>query len=288
MEKVLDFVGEYNLNKSIYNEFADKINYILNTDADRIIFDFHEYKWFHASLTSVLGGMISICNKNNKNVILDIASGSAVADFFNRAGLFSEHFNYKPLENKNAIRVKELDLNDEEYINSYIDNILKLAPVTLTEKCRQIIYSAIYEIFDNAEEHSKAKYGIHTGGYWFPKKQIMSFSVYDTGIGIPTSIIHNVDSKMNSKEAFLWALKRGNSTRQLENGIPRGIGLTNLTNFIDLNGGVMTIISNDIMYVRKNRTNKIEIKNNTLGTMINITINADYNHIYTYGKEDLI
>ena len=116
MEKVLDFVGEYNLNKSIYNEFADKINYILNTDADRIIFDFHECKWFHASLTSVLGGMISICNKNNKNVILDIASGSAVADFFNRAGLFSEHFNYKPLENKNAIRVKELDLNDEEYI----------------------------------------------------------------------------------------------------------------------------------------------------------------------------
>ena len=202
MERVLDFVGEYNLNKSIYNEFADKINYILNTDADRIIFDFHECKWFHASFTSVLGGMISICNKNNKNVILDIASGSAVADFFNRAGLFSEHFNYKPLENKNAIRVKELDLNDEEYINSYIDNILKLAPVTLTEKCRQIIYSAIYEIFDNAEEHSKAKYGIHTGGYWFPKKQIMSFSVYDTGIGIPTSIIHNVDSQLNSKKLF--------------------------------------------------------------------------------------
>ena len=80
MERVLDFVGEYNLNKSIYNEFADKINYILNTDADRIIFDFHECKWFHASLTSVLGGMISICNKNNKNVILDIASGSAFAD----------------------------------------------------------------------------------------------------------------------------------------------------------------------------------------------------------------
>ena len=72
MEKVLDFVGEYNLNKSIYNEFADKINYILNTDADRIIFDFHECKWFHASLTSVLGGMISICNKNNKNVLPEL------------------------------------------------------------------------------------------------------------------------------------------------------------------------------------------------------------------------
>ena len=31
---------------------------------------------------------------------------------------------------------------------------------------------------------------------------------------------------------------------------------------------------------------QIELKNNTL-TMINITINADYDHIHTYGKEDL-
>lgn len=287
MEEILDFWGEYNLNKSIYNEFAEKINCILQTDADNVIFDFQKCKWFHASLTSMLGGMISICNKHGKNVTLNIVKDSPVEEFFNRAGLFSEHFNYDILENRNAIRVKELDLNNEEYINSYIDNILKLAPVVLTEKCRQVIYSTIYEIFDNAEEHSEAKYGIHAGGYWFPKKQKMSFSVYDTGIGIPTSIIRNVDSKMNSKEAFLWALKSGNSTRQLERGVPRGVGLANLIKFIDLNGGAMTIISNDIMYVRENKTNRIELKNNTLGTMINITINADYDHIYTYGKEDL-
>lgn len=39
-----------------------------------------------------------------------------------------------------------------------------------------------------------------------------------------------------------------------------------------------------LSYVRENKTNRI--KNNTL-TMINITINADYDHIHTYGKEDL-
>ena len=41
-----------------------------------------------------------------------------------------------------------------------------------------------------------------------------------------------------------------------------------------------------LSYVREQNIKQIELKNNTL-TMINITINADYDHIHTYSKEDL-
>lgn len=117
------------------------------------------------------------------------------------------------------------------------------------------------------------------------QKQLV-FSVYDTGIGIPTVIKNHIDLKMNSAEALRWALKTGNSTKQLNDGVPRGVGLPNLLDFISLNNGFLYILSNDVYYSYENGKEQfIPLSHSIVGTMISFIIISDSEHIYKLKEE---
>ena len=115
-----------------------------------------------------------------------------------------------------------------------------------------------------------------------PTKKQLVFSVYDTGIGIPALIKEQIDSSYSSERAINWALTRGNSTKQLDHGIPRGLGLSDLFDFIKLNNGALNIFTNDLYYRYDNNGERtLHLSFPIIGTLIGIIIIADYDHIYT-------
>ncbi|MBS5143742.1 MAG: ATP-binding protein [Firmicutes bacterium] len=171
---------------------------------------------------------------------------------------------------------------DDDNIIDYIGNILDLAPIKLTEQCHELLFKNIYEVFNNASDHSRSCQGVYACGHWMPTKKQLVFSVYDTGIGIPSLVKEEINENMSSHDAINWALQRGNSTKQLIHGIPRGLGLSDLYDFIRLNDGALNIFTNDIYFEYKKGNTSYELLSfPIIGTFIGITIKADYNHIYT-------
>lgn len=169
---------------------------------------------------------------------------------------------------------------DDSKIINYIDTILNLAPIQLTDSAKELLFKNIYEIFNNSVEHSDAQKGVYSCGHWMPKKKELVFSVYDTGIGIPALVKSKISTEFTSSQAIDWALTKGNSTKQLKNGIPRGIGLSDLKDFIKLNKGSFSIISNDIYYSYDQTDIYQTLGNPIIGTMLSFIIRNDEDHIY--------
>ena len=202
--------------------------------------------------------------------------------YFRRSGLY----NYVTEDttdytNSYAIPFCKINMDDDNIID-YIGNILDLAPIKLTEQCHELLFKNIYEVFNNASNHSRSCQGVYACGHWMPTKKQLVFSVYDTGIGIPSLVKEEINENMSSHDAINWALQRGNSTKQLIHGIPRGLGLSDLYDFIRLNDGALNIFTNDIYFEYKKGNTSYELLSfPIIGTFIGITIKADYNHIYT-------
>ena len=182
-------------------------------------------------------------------------------------------------DNPNSIPFKEIQMNDESIIE-YTNSILAHTPVQLTPIADEALFKNIYELFNNALVHSNAQDGIYGCGHWLPQNGELVFSVYDTGIGIPTSIQNKFNSNITSKEAIDWAFSPINSTMQLINNIPRGVGLSSFLKFIQLNNGFLSIVSNDICYIYNNSAKYHYLDHPIEGTIISFIIRSDSEHIY--------
>ena len=282
MEKRIFFPSSLNNNLDTYNFLSKIQNELIDSTESTIILDFTRCTFSHAIFTSYIGALTNIGKAFGKTIKYETANGSKLQDYFRNSGLY-DHIMQQPdtHSNQNAIPFTSIDFKDDSRIIEYIDNILELAPIRLTEQGHEVLFKNIYEIFNNSVDHSRANHGVYACGHWMPKKKYLSFSVYDTGIGIPALIKERIDSTLSSESALLWALKRGNSTQQLIRGTPRGLGLSDLQDLIRLNDGSLTIFSNDVYYQYNNRVDLKRLALPTMGTFIGITIIADYNHIYT-------
>lgn len=228
-----------------------------------------------------IGALKPLCKGSKKQLNYKFDKTSKLYQYFKRSGLYE--YLYKTdtsYINDNAIPFSEIHM-DEDSIIEYINRILELAPIELSSNAESYVFKNIYEIFSNSSDHSNATHGVFSCGHWMPNKKCLVFSVYDTGIGIPALIKSKIDSNLNSSDALKWALKTGNSTKQLCNGTPRGLGLSDLLEFIGLNEGSLYILSNDIYYSYENGYETFRtVSYPIIGTMISFVIIADYNHIY--------
>ena len=102
---------------------------------------------------------------------------------------------------------------------------------------------SIFELFENAIVHSNTQLGIFACGQFYPTKQQLHFTVADRGIGIPESVRRYLGQPLAASEAIDWAMSGQNTTRRRVDGVPGGLGLKIMRDFIAQNGGAIRVAS---------------------------------------------
>lgn len=180
---------------------------------------------------------------------------------------------------KDSLRI----ITGVESVYKLVREITKDAPVEMSDDLAALFTSKVGEMFNNSLEHSEGKY-IIGGKYFKNQKYKYCFACYDTGIGIPQKVIKNVNANLTEVQAFKWAMRRGNSTANKGVGafIPRGLGLDLLQGFAKANEGTIRICSNKVLYTynQKNKSQYYELDHKFQGTLFEMDIIADNQHIY--------
>lgn len=173
-------------------------------------------------------------------------------------------------------------LSKKEDVIEVVANIAQEAPVVMSEDLEELFVFVVGELFNNAMDHSEAK-DIIAAKYLSIRKNVFSFSCYDTGIGIPSKI-KTIYPHFDEKEALLWSLERGNSTVLNE---PRGLGLDLLRDFANQNEGTLRIFSNSMIYIYDHRKGErcVSTKFSFQGTLCEMDIKADKNRKYALNYE---
>lgn len=199
---------------------------------------------------------------------------------------------------KDSIILKDVDISrylmekarmikSSEDIFKLVPEITKEAPVIMDDRLAALFTSKTGEMFNNSLEHSEAKY-IVGGKYYKYRKNLYCFSCYDTGVGIPQKVkkylLDNFDLDVTQKEAFKWAMGKGNSTANLIANfqrIPRGLGMELLKSFVQLNNGAIRICSGDVLYVFNGKGERFyKLNSEFMGTLFEMDIVADNEHKY--------
>lgn len=275
-------IPNLNLSEEFFYSLGQIYEKICDSTYNNIVLDFAKCSFISPAFISYLGGLKEYFKHKSKKIIFSTPNENIELNkYFASTGIrkyFSDEFS-DDLISSNSIPFSRIDTLDDDAISDYIANITDLAPVSLSQTASEQIFQNIFEIFANANEHSEHTEGIFASGSWLPDRKELVFSIYDTGIGIPQKIKKDFPY-ISSFDAFVWSLQRGNSTSQLEKGVPRGLGLHNLSEFIQLNGGTLHILSNDIYYTYPN-IGRVGISPFiTPGTLISVQIRADYKHLY--------
>lgn len=281
MNKIIEMPKNLQYNYDSYDYLTYLQHQIAICPEDKIILDFQKIDSCHTIFMTFIGFLSVWANHKNKQLVYRLSKKTKLYEDFHFVGLYNYLTgNTTNCESKNAIPFREVKMDDEEILD-YINNILELAPIKLTSTAENLLFKTLYEIFNNSVEHSNSQDGVYACGHWAPEKKELDFSVYDTGVGIPFLIKQKINANFSSKDALEWSLVPGNSTKQLIEGIPRGVGLSDLKKFIELNNGSFNIVSNDIYYNYEN-TNEIyrTINNPISGTIISFIIKNDDTHIY--------
>ncbi|MBR2214866.1 MAG: hypothetical protein IJ849_03790 [Selenomonadaceae bacterium] len=161
---------------------------------------------------------------------------------------------------------------------------LEDAPIQMTDKLNEALVSIIGEVYNNAVEHSEAKYVM--GGCYKKLRKKLYFSCYDTGVGIISNVknyfnINGLPSydkfEINAK-LLGWAFGKGHSTKPQ----PRGVGFDWLLDFAKINHGRVTICNNDVLFVQNPQGEKhfAELQNPFRGTFFELEIVETRDVIY--------
>lgn len=181
-------------------------------------------------------------------------------------------------------------LEDSLILDHLQDKWLSDEKLSLSAALKGVIVSSIYEIFVNAYGHGLKDnpngQSVISCGYYEPKSKKLSLSVFDLGSGIVGSV-QRLYPDMDGKTAIAWALEMGNSTRtDSPADMPRGLGFGILKKFVALNGGTLTVCSDEFMASIDSRSDYVvqRVPGKLLGTLVSITVNCDDKH-YKFKSE---
>lgn len=170
-----------------------------------------------------------------------------------------------------------------EYIQSQFrgKGLPKMTPA-LQRRFRQ----SIFELFENAVAHSNTDLGIFACGQFFPHRNELHFCITDRGVGIPRRVRDFLALPLSATAAIDWAMRDQNTTRRVTDGLPGGLGLKWIRDFIAINGGAVRVASEDGFWWARGRS----VATSTLaspfpGTAVDIEINTADTKSYALASE---
>ncbi|MDY0181335.1 ATP-binding protein [Aliarcobacter skirrowii] len=262
--KLVNFYSEYK------DEFLEDIKLNINI-------------WFDANLCSVLGSIVDKFSESLNSV--NFMPSDNIQIILQKNSFLSQ-FGYSSLSDTYHTTIKYLKLKttDGRFFSDYVENQLLIREEfpTMSDAVHEKISQSIYEMFVNAQIHSETSH-IYTCGQYFPARNTLDFTIVDTGIGFAGRIKKNFDLEISSKEAIIWSLKDGNTTKKDVSG---GIGLALLKEFISQNNGKIQIITGNSLYQMSNRIEDFLTLDNFFdGTIINMSFKTDDSTSYTFVDE---
>ena len=202
--------------------------------------------WFSGNLCATLGGLLDLLK--DEMITINFGNIENRIETIMRKNGFLSHYFYTAYSDKyqTTIRYLKLKPKDGKYFFNYIQSELLNHPdlPKMSTILKSKIAESIFEIFTNAQIHSETK-SIYACGQYFPKKHIIEFTITDTGRGFKEIISSFFNKDVRADLAIKWAFENTHSTKQHVSG---GIGLSILKEFIDLNKGIIQVVSNNGYY----------------------------------------
>lgn len=237
-------------------------------------------QWFDANMAAPLGAVLDLL-ENELNDIIFCNISPNIETILKKNG-FLKHFGFNHcIDNNNTtIQYQKMKPDDGRYFREYVTTqfINRSELPAMSEGLRKKMIEVMLELFVNAQIHSETKH-IYTCGQFFPTRHTIDFCIVDTGIGFKENFLRRFGKTISSIDAIRWAVQDRNTTKI---GIPGGIGLALLSEFVALNKGMLQIISNDGYYQYGHEGEKtVRLTKPFPGTVVNITFRTDDNSNYS-------
>lgn len=259
-----------------------------------IRFDFSRCGFLRPNAVAFLGGMARLIESRIGSVTFDwgtLQSGAVMTNLCQNG--FAGTFAYPSSAwDGNSIPYREDKTLDMNGIMDYLTyNWIGKGWVHVSDRLRDAIAGRMWEIYNNAFEHSGSEIGVFSCGQHYWRQNYLILSAVDFGRGIPANVRsflrQYVDealvSRLSGAACLKWAFERGNST--CTGGVARGLGLDLLKEFVRINQGKLEIYSNDgYTIVNKDGERFDNLDLAFEGTVVHITLRCDEN-LYRFRDE---
>ena len=292
-----DFEIIYPFNKNLSNDIQSyknliKLYHLLNSEIDKsVLLDFTKVSFLSANLLAVLGCCVDNIISSKKHRIAIRNLHPKIKEVMRKNG-FNKYFTWDNLDDTyhstmdyaifEATTEHLVDFEHYLLLNVFSRNNLP----TMNSTYQNSIIDNLLEMFNNVIDHAESS-SVYVCGQYFPKNSNLSFTIVDLGKTIFENVNeylcdHNIEIPENTLK---WAIIPGNSTKTAY--APGGIGFSTLLEFLKLNKGFFTLISDNELYeIRpgKERFNKLTLS--FPGTIVTITINLLDEQFYLLDKEN--
>lgn len=289
--KIIQLTTDLQNSYKSHNELC-KLAYTLQNSTDsKIAIDLSDVNFIASNLFSVLGCILSEFKDGKSGLDALIIRGikPPILDTVQKNG-FCVHIGLKKIPDihNTVIPYKKFLPDEIEDYERYLtlNLLIRNDLPKMSQSVNDIIRDSLLELFKNVSDHTSSNY-IYTCGQYFPKSNLLYFTIVDIGETIPYNVYrfhaeHNLSSPDNSLK---WAIMKGNTT-SLTRG-PRGIGLSIIQDFISLNKGALYIISEQETYELvsgKERYKKLDYP--FPGTIVTVGFNLNDTASYHFMSEE--
>lgn len=263
----------------------------LNAEVDkerfsRIEIDMTTTSWFDADMCAPLGAILYRIGHNMNTVHLTNPP-SSVEKNLSKNGFLS-HYGRMPIRDTygTTIPYQRFDVKDDRFFANYVESkfVRRSEIPRMTQGLVKRFRESVFEIFSNAVIHSQTRLGIFSCGQFFPRRHRLDFSVADLGISIRRNVKEHTGLDLPAHEAIEWATQAQNTTKR--GRIPGGLGLKLLSEFINLNGGRLQIVSDRGYWgLEKGYAQTERLSQPFPGTVVNVEINTADTQSYKLSSE---
>lgn len=281
-DKDLDFMKLFDLQHQAEDSLED------------VDFDLSKCYFLRPNAVAFLGGIARMVESSGRKAtfIWDSLRSSAVRANLSQNGFAGTFGHPITAWEGNSIPYREDRALDMNAIMDYLTyKWLGKGWIHISDRLRDAIAGRMWEIYNNAFEHSNSKIGVFSCGQHFKKKNELLLTVIDFGRGIPENVKtffrKYVDagtvSKLSGAACLKWAFERGNST--ISDIVARGLGLDLLKEFVRLNQGKLEVYSNDAYALINSEGDHFVNKGISFGgTIMHLTLRCD-ERLYSFKDE---
>ncbi len=254
-------------------------------------FDLARCRFLRPNAVAFLGGLARLIESRQGTTVFawDTLCDSAVMMNLCQNGFAGMFGHPSSAWTGHSIPYREDRVQDVNAIMDYLtDAWLGRGWVQVSPRLRDAIAGRMWEIYNNAFEHSGSEIGVFSCGQHFRHQTELCLSVVDFGQGIPAKVRNYLSSdpragQLTAAGCLRWAFQRGNSTAQA--GVARGVGLDLLKDFIRLNQGKLEVYSNEGYVVIDQNGERFENRVSSFeGSVFYITLRCD-EALYRFADE---